>query len=49
MIGDRGWFWAVVIPSKFPPFGSGLEWDTIFSCDIPWNDAFKPIDATKLA
>ena len=49
MIEGRGWG-SVFLPKKFPPKGDGLEWDTIYSCDIRWNHEFDHIlDASKLA
>ena len=49
MIEGRGWG-CVFLPKKFSPKGDGLEWDTIYSCDIRWNHEFDHIlDASKLA
>lgn len=38
MIDGRGW-WHVLFPSSHPPRGNGLEWDTVFSCGVPWNES----------
>ncbi|XP_059087204.1 palmitoyltransferase ZDHHC16-like [Tigriopus californicus] len=36
MIDGRGWR-HVLLPSTHLPYGTGLEFDSIYSCDIPWN------------
>lgn len=36
MIEGRGWR-HVLLPSTHLPYGTGLEFDSIYSCDIPWN------------
>ena len=48
LIQGRKWT-SLLWPSSYLPKGDGLEWDTIYSCDIQWNDDFIPIDLTKLA
>jgi palmitoyltransferase len=50
MIDGRGWM-SVFVPFKFRPKGDGLEWDTVYSCDIKWNDnfGFQSLDPSKLA
>ena len=37
MIEGRGWS-CVLLPSGHPPRGSGLEWDSVYGCNIQWND-----------
>ena len=52
LIEGRG-IMSVLLPSTHKPKGDGLQWDSIYSCDIRWNDAStsynKSIDASKLA
>jgi palmitoyltransferase len=50
LIEGRG-FSSVLFPSKHKPKGDGLEWDSIYSCDIRWNDDsyYKTVDASKMA
>ena len=50
LVNGRGWgsvFW----PSVHPPKGDGLEWDSVYSCDIKWNDyeRFKVENTAKMA
>ena len=43
---------TVLFPSSHKPKGDGLEWDSIYSCDVKWNDnlsTYKTIDASKMA
>lgn len=37
MIDGRGWS-SVLLPSGHLPKGNGLEWDTIYECDVKWNE-----------
>ena len=37
MTDGRGWG-SVLLPSSHPPKGDGLEWDSVYSCDVNWND-----------
>ena len=50
LIEGRG-LGTVLFPSRHKPKGDGLTWDSIYSCDIKWNDSsyYKNIDAAKLA
>ena len=47
MIDGRGWS-SVLLPSSHYPKGNGLQFDSIYSCDIKWND-LPQLDASKLA
>lgn len=40
LIDGRGWI-AVLWPSTHEPRGLGLEWDTVYNCDIQWNDKLE--------
>ena len=48
LIEGRTWP-SLLWPSKYSPKGTGLEWDTIYGCDIKWNSEFEPLDPNKLA
>ncbi len=48
LVEDRSWA-SLWWPSKYAPKGDGLEWDTVYSCDVKWNESFKLIDNSKLA
>ena len=48
MIDGRGWE-CVFLPLKIEPKGNGLDWDTIYSCDIKWNTNYPTLDISKLA
>ncbi len=37
VVDGRGW-WSVILPSTHKPRGDGMEWDSIYSCDVRWND-----------
>lgn len=42
---------SVLFPSKHKPKGDGLTWDSIYGCDVRWNDDYyyKNIDVAKMA
>ena len=46
MIEGRGWT-AVLWPSLHTPKGNGLTFDTIYECNIQWNDYFHLPDRTE--
>ncbi len=50
MVEGRGWS-SILWPSFHKPKGDGLVWDSIYSCDIKWNDfmSFDQLDPAKLA
>ena len=49
MLDGRGWS-SVLWPSAQPPKGDGLMWDSVYSCDVRWNNRFVPQqDPAKLA
>ena len=37
-IEGRGLLRCVLLPSAHPPRGDGLEWDSVYGCDVRWND-----------
>ena len=41
MTDHRGWA-SVLLPSSHPPKGDGLEWDTVYDCNVNWNPEPKP-------
>jgi len=41
MTDNRGWA-SVLLPSSHPPKGDGLEWDTVYNCNVNWNPEPKP-------
>ena len=52
LIEGRGVVTTVLFPSSHTPKGDGLEWDSIYSCDVRWNDnlsTYKTFDPSKMA
>ena len=52
LIDGRGVVMNVLLPSSHTPKGDGLEWDSIYSCDVRWNDnlsKYKTFDPSKMA
>lgn len=53
MTDGRGWS-SVLLPSAHPAKGDGLAWDSVYSCDVKWNEypdtlKRKLLDSAKIA